>query len=101
SLWRARSELPGWSTSLLAGGLSYILLQGYLNHFSGGDTFWGYRLGLELVACALPAFAFAWHRAGPIARSIAGPLVVWQMVVISIGARQNLGGALVKDAWWN
>lgn len=100
SVWRAWREIPSWSRSLLIGGFAYTVLQGYLNRFSGGDSFWSYRLGLELVASAVPAYALAWHKAGRFARAVSGPLAVLQVAVIGLGAVLNLGGAPAEDAWW-
>jgi alpha-1,2-mannosyltransferase len=49
--WR---KAPGWVRGSALGGLAYILLQLKANRFSGGDTFWGYRYPLEMLAAAAP-----------------------------------------------
>lgn len=99
SVIRSWRDLPSWSRSLLLGGCAYTLAQGYANHYSGGDSFWGYRLGIELVACALPAFAFSWGQVGRRARLVLGPVVAWQVLTIALGACLDLGGMPKEDAW--
>ncbi len=59
ALVRSWRRLPDWSTSLVWGGLAYTVMQGVLNRFWGGDVFYGYRLGLEMLACAAPALALS------------------------------------------
>ena len=49
--WR---KAPAWVRGSALGGLAYILLQLKANRFSGGDTFWGYRYPLEMLAAAAP-----------------------------------------------
>lgn len=53
------SALPGWSKWLALGGAMYTAVQLRLNVFSGGDAFYGYRLGLELATCLAPMYALA------------------------------------------
>jgi hypothetical protein len=81
--WRSQ---PDWSRSLLVGGVLYTLVQGQLNGFSGGDAFYGYRLGLEFLAAATPAFALAWPSASPWVRRIAPLVVAAQAAAFSLGA---------------
>ena len=45
---------------LAVGGIAYALVQLKINHFAGGDTFFGYRLGLELVTAAAPLYVLGW-----------------------------------------
>lgn len=82
-------DLPDWSRCLLIGGIGYQALQGALNRFSGGDGFYGYRLGLEFLACATPALAFSAHRLGPLGRRVALPLGALQFAMIVAGAPGN------------
>jgi hypothetical protein len=49
--WR---KAPGWIRGSAIGGLAYMLLQLKANRFSGGDTFWGYRYPLEMLAATAP-----------------------------------------------
>jgi alpha-1,2-mannosyltransferase len=94
--WR---DLPDWSKALLFGGLAYTVVQGMRNPFGGGDGFYGYRLTLELVACATPALALSAVRMGRYARGAFGPLLVFQAMVIGVGA---VNGRVVfhgDDVW--
>jgi hypothetical protein len=51
SAWR---QAPSWARGSAVGGLAYILLQLKANRYSGGDTFWGYRYPLEMLAATAP-----------------------------------------------
>lgn len=96
SNWR---RLPDWSTALIWGGLAYTLLQGTLNRFSGGDSFYGYRLTLELLACAVPALALSAPHMGRWAR-IAFPYVLsLQVFAIAAGAVNPRLGTLADRVW--
>jgi hypothetical protein len=86
ALVRSWRELPDWSRTLLVGGVAYLLLQGLLVRFSGGDQFYGYRTSLELLACATPALALSASRMGPVARRLFTPLAVLQLVMIVPGS---------------
>ncbi|HCB02922.1 MAG TPA: hypothetical protein DEQ43_01420 [Nocardioides bacterium] len=86
ALVRSWRSLPAWSTTLLIAGLVYTLLQGALIGFTGGDPIYGYRYGLEFLACATPAFALAAPHAGPVARRLLTPVLAVQFVVIALGA---------------
>lgn len=94
--WRT---LPDWSRSAIWGGLAYTLLQGVLNRFSGGDAFYGYRLELELLACATPALAFASTQMVPRVQALAGALVGVQLLAISIGSIGDGNMLPGEDAW--
>jgi alpha-1,2-mannosyltransferase len=94
--WR---QLPDWSTALVWGGLLYLVVQGMRSGFAGGDSFYGYRLTLELVACAAPALAFSAHAMGSWARNIFGPVLVFQTLVISVGAIDGRVASPAQAAW--
>jgi len=94
--WR---ELPDWSRSLAWGGLAYTVLQGVLNRFSGGDVFYGYRLELELLACATPALAFASPRMGAVGRWLSGPVLAVQTLAIAWGAVRDTAYLPFDQAW--
>ena len=64
ALARSWRELPDWAKGLLYAGLFYTLLQASLNRFSGGDFVYGYRLGLEFLACAFPGLVIASRHMG-------------------------------------
>ncbi|MDX6372085.1 MAG: hypothetical protein QOD98_1073 [Nocardioidaceae bacterium] len=92
TLVRVRRQLPAWSTALLLGGLAYTVLQAALIGYSGGYPIYGYRYGLEFLACATPAFAFAACRVAGLARRALAPVLALQFTVIAFGA--------VIDSMW-
>jgi alpha-1,2-mannosyltransferase len=97
--WRV---LPDWSRYLFLAGVAYTLVQAYFNRFSGGSTFYPYRLGLEFVACATPALALSAERMGRTARLLFTPVAVAQGVAIAIGALDLFwmtGVDLTKPRW--
>ena len=89
ALVRGWRDLPDWSRALLLGGLAYTLLQASLNRFSGGDTFYGYRLGLEFLVCATPAYAMTAVRMGRWAKRLFAPVAAVQLCLIVTGAVQD------------
>lgn len=101
AVWRAWRELPSWTRSLLWGGVVYTLVQGFMIRFQGGDSFWGYRLGIELVVCATPAVAFSLHRVGRVAGRLIGPVVVVQAMVMFLGGLSGHPGTPADRAWWD
>jgi hypothetical protein len=86
ALARAWRTLPDWTTVLLLAGLTYTLLQGAMIGFTGGDPIYGYRYGLEFLACATPAFAVSANRARGVERRLIGPVIGLQLVVILLGS---------------
>jgi len=86
ALVRAWRTLPDWSRALLLAGLGYTLLQLTLSPAKGGEGFFGYRVGLELLACATPALALSAHRMGSAARRLLAPVAVIQLAVLGLGA---------------
>jgi alpha-1,2-mannosyltransferase len=99
ALVRSWKHLPDWSQSLVWGGLAYTILQGVLNRFSGGDVFYGYRLGLEMLACATPALALSTPRMGQVARTLLGPVIALQLLAISYGAIKDTASIPFDQAW--
>ncbi len=95
--WRDQSD---WAKGLLLAGVIYTLLQASLNRFSGGDFVYGYRLTLELLMCALPAYVGAIPRAGHVARRLIAPLGGLQLAAVLVGAVRD-GHYLVPsaDSW--
>lgn len=81
--WRTIPDPFRW---LLLGGVAYTLTQTLLNRFSGGDAFYGYRIGLELLVCSAPALAVSARDAGRWARRLLGPVLACQAVAIGVGA---------------
>lgn len=100
ALRRAWPELPSWTKSMAIGGIVYTLVQGYLNGFAGGDTFWGYRLGIECVVSVTPALALSLGKLGTAGRKLVGPLAVLQIIVIAVGAMTGDPGVLPEQGWW-
>ncbi len=94
--WR---DLPDWSRWLLVGGIVYTLIQGQLNFFSGGSGFFGYRLTLELLVCAAPAYAFSLGRMGRWAQRLIGPVIGLQFGAFALGSAGQ-GGILNEDHLW-
>lgn len=86
AIWRARRSIPEWSKLLAAGGLVYSLVQLRINWFPGGDGFYGYRHGLELLTCITPLAAFALPWVGSLARRLLPILASIQVGAIMLGA---------------
>lgn len=99
ALVRSWRHLPDWSRLLLVAGLTYAVVQGMINHFGGGENFYGYRLTLELLACAFPAYAMSVGQAGPLARRLLGPVLGLQLGIISLGAITESFFVPVTEAW--
>jgi hypothetical protein len=96
---RSRRDTPDWSRWLAAGGVAYTLLQLQLNVFTGGDAFYAYRLGLEMLVCLTPLYAFSLAAGGRIARHTAPVLLGVQVAAISFGA--VVGGVFIhQDQVW-
>ena len=100
ALVRSWRELPDWSRALVTGGFAYTVLQGVLNRFSGAYGFYGYRLGLEFLACAAPALALATPRMGRVARQVIGPVIAVQLLAIGWGSVRD-GTFLPLDTVWH
>ena len=99
ALVRSWRELPDWSRSLLLGGLLYTVLGGALNTFTGGEGFFGYRYGLEFLACATPALSLSCARAGRIARLCLGPVIGVQLFAFLVGAAIDSSYLPQSAAW--
>ncbi|HEX4687614.1 MAG TPA: hypothetical protein VH228_12585, partial [Nocardioides sp.] len=99
ALVRSWRSLPDWSRALVYGGIAYTFLQGALNRYSGGDLFYGYRLGLEFLACATPALALSAPRLGRVGRALLGPVLGVQFFAIAVGAVMDGGFVPTGDAW--
>lgn len=99
-LARAWRGLPDWSRALLVGGVLYLLVQGLLVRFSGGDAFYGYRTSLELVVCAAPALALSAGEMRRVARMLFVPAALLQLALIAPGAITENLGLPVGDVWY-
>jgi alpha-1,2-mannosyltransferase len=96
---RAWREAPDWSRWLAVGGVLYTFFQLRLNYFAGGDFFYGYRHGLELLTCLVPLAALAWQRSGRRARRAAAVVATLQLAAIGLGAITNGFALPLEDAW--
>jgi hypothetical protein len=101
ALVRGWRQLPDWSRALILAGFAYSLVQTVLNRFSGGDTFYGYRLGLEFLTCATPAFALSAERMGTWARRLFAPIATLQLAMILPGAVNESFFVAADEVWTN
>ena len=99
ALQRGWRDLPDWARWLPVGGILYTLVQGQLNHFTGGDGYYGYRLTTELLVCVAPAYALTAHRMGRVARHMVGPTIGLLVAAILLGALSEGFFVLRADAW--
>lgn len=97
---RAWRDLPVWSCALLLGGLIYTVTQAQVSYFAGGDAFYGYRHGLEFLACATPCLGLAAHQMGSAAKMLIGPILGLQFTAILVGAVSE-GFLLPIDVVWS
>ena len=96
----AGATCPTGAGHCWVGGVVYLLLQGLLVRFSGGDQFYGYRTSLELLACATPALALSAARMGPVARRLFAPVAVLQFVMITPGSVLDGFYVQAADVWY-
>jgi hypothetical protein len=99
ALVRSWRGLPDWSRALVWGGLVYTTLNGALDTFTGGDQFYGYRYGLEFLACATPALALSSPRTGKVARRLLGPVIGLQALAFALGSPSDSAWLLQRQAW--
>jgi alpha-1,2-mannosyltransferase len=99
ALIRSWTALPDWSRSLLVGGLFYTLINAAMNTFTGGDAFYGYRYGLEFLACATPALAMSQAAMGRLGRVLVGPLLALQFFAFLLGAFSDRLWVPKTEAW--
>jgi alpha-1,2-mannosyltransferase len=86
ALLRARKSLPDWSLWLVLGGLVYTFVQIRMSPFHGGLGYHGYRLGLELLTCLVPALAFTAPSLGRISRRLVPVVIALQFAAFAVGA---------------
>ena len=103
--WRRR---PPALRSLAYGGLAYLVAQVSLNIFSGGTSFYGYRLAIEPVLCLLPVVVASLPEAGRRTRLDVALAIAYQAAAIAIGAPGDssthdvdfMGSRDSALAWW-
>jgi hypothetical protein len=99
SLLAVRKQLPDWATAFALAGLTYTLVQLRINPFHGGQGFYGYRHGLELLVCMAPALIEAYKVTSRLTRLLIGLLLGMQFAVIAIGATADKYRVDGKDLW--
>jgi alpha-1,2-mannosyltransferase len=86
ALVRGWKEVPDWAKAMFWGGLVYTVFQAWIARAVGGDSFYGYRHGIEFVVAATPAYAMTVHRLGSTARKWVTPVVTLQICAMFVGA---------------
>lgn len=99
SVVRGWRQLPDWARALAVGGVLYTTVQGLMNGFTGGSSFYGYRLTLELLVCLFPAYALSAPRMGRFAAAVIGPLLGLQFAAMAVGATSEGFFLPPEDAW--
>jgi len=99
SVVRSWRSVPSWSKWLAVGGVAYSFVQLRVNYFPGGDGFYGYRHGLELLTCLAPLFAFSVARAGRVAWLLAPIVSALQIGAIGLGAVTEGFFIDIDDVW--
>ncbi|MDQ6524190.1 hypothetical protein RB608_11290 [Nocardioides sp. LHD-245] len=94
--WRT---MPMWCRALLVSGVLYTLLQGWVNAFHGGDGIYGYRLGLEFLACATPALVLAADIAGRRTRVLLTVAIGVQFAAFTLGGVLNRPTLSFQHHW--
>lgn len=94
--WR---RVPDWSLALAAAGVTYTVVETSFIAFPGGDSFYGYRMTLELLVCLAPAVSLAALHAGRLTTSMLAPLLTLQLVAMTIGAVNEGLGLEASQAW--
>lgn len=99
ALLRSWSGLPDFVRWAAVGGVVYTGVQAQFGAFHGGAGFYGYRHGLELLTCLVPAMALSAPRMGRWARALFGPVVGLQLAAITLGAVSEGFLVLQADVW--
>ena len=103
---RSWPQQPTWVRALLVAGIAYTLFQGAVAPFHGGDGIYGYRHGLEFLACAAPALTVAAVRAGPRLRGLLAVVTGVQLAAFTLGGVLNrptltCGHQWSDNAFWS
>jgi hypothetical protein len=96
---RGWAGTPLWSRWLAAGGVVYTASQLSLNVFHGGDVFYGYRLGLELMVCLVPLYVFSFRSVGRVARAWLPAVVGAQFAAIALGSVFDIFYVVDDEVW--
>ncbi|WP_436698350.1 hypothetical protein [Nocardioides sp. BYT-33-1] len=94
--WRTQ---PAWTRALLLAGVAYTLFQGAVAPFHGGEGIYGYRHGLEFLACATPALVVAAAQAGQRTRVMLQATVGLQFAAFALGGVLNRPTLSFRHQW--
>lgn len=108
-LLRAWRVAPSWVRASAVGGVVYMLVQLRINHFSGGDNFYSYRLSIEMLTMAAPLLLLAyqeWTARTAIRKRIFSGLVLLSIAIQGLGAVYYEPDYVERSAWthirvWN
>ena len=89
---------PLWSEPR-AGWDRIQVVQLRINYFPGGDGFYGYRHGLELLTCLTPLLAFSLPWSGRWARRLLPVVAALQVGAIALGAVTESFLVSIDDVW--
>lgn len=83
--WRSA---PLWVRGLALGGLAQLILQGFVNIYTGGAGFFGSRVTLEFLTATLPLWALAYIQTldRPRLRLVTHALAMVSVVLHALGA---------------
>lgn len=97
---RASRTAPAWVLALAVGGFAYTAIQLKINSFAGGDSFFGYRHGLELLTCLMPLLALSWAQVRhEVTRVAIIVLLFLQAAVVATGAFVDGLWVPASDVW--
>ncbi|KRA37423.1 MULTISPECIES: hypothetical protein [unclassified Nocardioides] len=96
--WRTQ---PMWCRAMFLAGVAYTLFQGWAAPFHGGDGIYGYRHGLEFLACATPSLTLAALYAGRKLRLALTVVVGVQLSAFALGGSINRPTLTFGDHWDN
>ena len=99
AVMRSWRDLPDWTRALAIGGVVYTVIHAALLEFTGGDSFYGYRYTLELLACTAPAFAMSARSMGRVAQATFAPVLAIQACAITVGSIQDILLVPSDRAW--
>lgn len=100
-LIRTWKTQPLWCRAMFVAGIAYTLFQGWAAPFHGGDGIYGYRHGLEFLACATPSLVLAATHAGRRLRLAMTGVIGVQLTAFGLGGVLNRPTLTFGDHWDN
>lgn len=100
-LLRTWKSQPLWCRAMFLSGVAYTLFQGWAAPFHGGDGIYGYRHGLEFLACATPSLVVAAVQAGPRLRLAMTAVIGVQLTAFGLGGILNRPTLTFGSHWDN